>query len=195
MTPHLCVPQALIARCRFPVRRSGEFDLNLFTMSMDRALDGRHAEGRTFVDVGSGCGRLVLAAAVLWPSLGCVAGVEQMRELHQIALKASTAVELPEPPLRRFICGDAADALADELCPDFVFAYSSAFAGFGDELTEFSAVCGTHLMPGTRVVTTDKRLRNSECWSFALLDAIEGPNRETCGSIAYVYEVITSLRV
>ena len=55
--------------------------------------------------------------------------------------------------------------------------------------------CGTRLKAGTRVVTTDKRLRNDGPWEFRLLDALEGVNAETGGaSLGYVQEVVRSTR-
>lgn len=177
----------------------GEFDLELFATLVERAFGSRGPAGRTFVDVGSGCGRLVLAAAALWPELACVAGVERQEELHRMAEAASAAINLPVRPLRRFVCADAADALAPagELAAgasDVLFAYSSSFAGYGDRLTDFSSTCGTVLPVGARVVTTDKRLADGEFWRFELLDAIDGANRETAGSVGYVHEVTRSLR-
>ena len=77
---------------------------------------------------------------------------------------------------------------------DVLFAYSSTWAGIGDVLTYFSATCGTHLRVGARVVTTDKRLIDDQDWSFELLEAIDGPNRETGGSVGYVHEVTRSIR-
>ena len=175
----------------------GEYDLGHFAALVDRALDGKGQHGRTFVDVGSGCGRLVFAAAALWPALACVAGVERIEEMHEMALAACERVTLPEPPTRRFFHGDVAHllgaggALADA---DVLFAYSSTWAGVGDVLTDFSATCGTLLRVGARVVTTDKRLVDDEGWSFELLEAIQGQNRETGGSVGYVHEVTRSIR-
>ena len=175
----------------------GEYDLGHFAALVDRALDGKGQHGRTFVDVGSGCGRLVFAAAALWPALACVAGVERIEEMHEMAMAACERVTLPEPPTRRFFHGDVAHllgaggALADA---DVLFAYSSTWAGVGDVLTDFSATCGTLLRVGARVVTTDKRLIDDQGWSFELLEAIDGPNRETGGSVGYVHEVTRSIR-
>jgi hypothetical protein len=165
----------------------GEFDLGLFAASMDRALDGLSTVSPvTFVDVGSGVGRLVLAAALLWPSrLARCAGVEYVAELHRLALAADAAVEASLPasvPPRKYICADAADVLGagGELADaSLIFAYSSAFASEGDLLSDFSAVCGTCLRVGTRVVTTDRQLCSVDgLWHFELLASVEGTNAE-----------------
>lgn len=178
----------------------GEFDLSFFKILIDRALGG-HADGHVFVDVGSGCGRLVLAASVLWPTLARAAGIEFVPELHQIALHAAQCSLLPESPRREFFCADAYDVLKDGAAlsdASIVFAYSSAFASEGDVLTDFSQLCGACLRPGVRVVVTDKRLASDDTWgtyAFALLEELQGTNEETGGtSIGYIYEVIRSLR-
>ena len=78
--------------------------------------------------------------------------------------------------------------------PDCLFAYCSTWPSSGNVLTEFSNTCGG-LRVGTRVVTTDRRLRDGQGFSFALVDALEGPNVETGGtSVGYVYEVQRSWR-
>ena len=58
----------------------GEYELEFFATLVDRALDGGDGAGHSFVDVGSGCGRLVLAASELWPALARVSGVESVAE-------------------------------------------------------------------------------------------------------------------
>ena len=53
--------------------RPRQFPLDLFSQFVERAFDrgGRSApEDEVFVDVGSGCGRLVLGTALLWPEMG-----------------------------------------------------------------------------------------------------------------------------
>ena len=177
----------------------GEFDHQLFAAFVDRALDGR-PDGSTFVDVGSGCGRLVLAAAVLWPQLGRCAGVECVPELHELAQHAAAKAVLPSSsPRCEFVLGKAEEALAVDgplASADVIFAYSTAFAADWEYLTDFSVLCGTHLRVGTRVVTTDRMLCDVEGqWRFELLERLEGVNRETGGSsVGYVFEVAQSLR-
>ena len=176
----------------------GEYDLDHFCALVDRALDGK--ADATFVDVGSGVGRLVLAAAEIWPQLTRCAGIERVSELHRIAVEATERHRDAVPALARcsFFCGDAAEALTPGGPlgdADVLFAYSSTWPAQGDLLTDFSAVCG-RLRVGTRVVTTDRRLCSVEgAWQFELLDTITGPNRETGGeSIGFVHEVTQSAR-
>ena len=63
----------------------GEFDLDGFHHALDCAVDGLPDLHRcTFCDLGSGAGRLVLAAAARYPWAKCV-GIEALPELHHMA--------------------------------------------------------------------------------------------------------------
>ena len=63
----------------------GEFDLDGFHHALDCAVDGLPDLRRcTFCDLGSGAGRLVLAAAARYPWAKCV-GIEALPELHHMA--------------------------------------------------------------------------------------------------------------
>ena len=43
------------------------------------------------------------------------------------------------------------------------------------------------------MITTDKRLASDGPWEFELVEAVEGPNRETGGtSVGYVQRVVRS---
>ena len=103
---------------QFPGREKeltyGEFDLHAF-QSLVAATDP--ATGEVFCDVGSGCGRLVLAAALAHP-WGLAAGVELLEELHTSAVDAHdklSALLSDEPDIAFAPCalvhGEAAAAL------------------------------------------------------------------------------------
>ena len=63
----------------------GEFDLHGFYEALDCAVDGLpDLQSCTFCDLGSGAGRLVLAAAARYPWARCV-GIEALRDLHHMA--------------------------------------------------------------------------------------------------------------
>ena len=176
----------------------GEYNLEFFAGLVEAAL-GSSAADDVLVDVGSGCGRLVLASAVLWPELRRVAGVEKVESLHSVALSASCAVDATVTSRCEFFCADAYDVLRPDGALDdasVLFAYSSTWPSAGDVLTEFSELCGLCLRPGSRVIVTDKRLASDARWGqFELIDAMEGPNEGTGGtSIGYVYQVTQSLR-
>lgn len=72
----------------------GEFDLTFFARLLDEARDLFESDddestegwnGRVFCDVGSGTGRLVLAAAALHPGLKAARGVEVLEGIHNMA--------------------------------------------------------------------------------------------------------------
>lgn len=185
-------------------RTYGEYDLEFFATLVGRALDGMEQQQQQpyhFVDIGSGVGRLTLAAAHLWPTrLRRSSGVEVVGSLHEVAVEASARVagELSVPC--DFVLADAEAALAHDgplASADLCFAYSSAFAGEGDVLTDFSRICGSCLRVGTRVITTDRRLLSVEgLWGFELLERLEGSNRETGGqgAVGFIQEVTHSRR-
>jgi hypothetical protein len=195
----------------------GEFDLSFFAALTNAALTegGRTACGQTFVDVGSGCGRLVFAAGLLWPSLGRCVGIEIVESLHRLGLEAlprasdllaseiqqggscglheTAPSSSTQPPDLQLLCGDASSELARVAGgkPVCAFAYSSAFASVGITLTDFSLACST-LPAGSRVVTIDKVLAIEDpCLEGSeLLMTLEGPNAETGGtSLGYVWEI------
>ena len=181
----------------------GEYNLDFFARLVDVALggaslpgyaadDGTPVAGKAFVDVGSGCGRLVFAASYLWPQLRSCVGIEKVRSLHELAVKAEAAgtPEMEAAP-RTFLLGDANELLGT-IDADVAFAYCSTWPSIGDELTTFSSMCGRHLRRGSRVVTTDRKLADDADgeYSFRLLEAFDGTNAETGGtSTGYVWEV------
>ena len=74
----------------------GEFDFLFFCELLDRAhhhyfkeSDGRTKgwDGKVFLDVGSGTGRLVIGAAALHPGFSKCKGLEILNGLHQNALE------------------------------------------------------------------------------------------------------------
>lgn len=76
----------------------GEYDILFFAELLDKAYeyhmgfergDGEKKgwDGKTFVDIGSGAGRLVLAAAALHPKLKSSIGVEILPSIHQLSLE------------------------------------------------------------------------------------------------------------
>ena len=186
----------------------GEYDLEFFAQLIEATIDGLDRDvsrdvdrdiDLTFMDIGSGVGRLVLAAATLWPHrFSKCSGVEMVADLHTLASEAGRRAESQLTPRVKFVCADAAHALNrhfGELAggADVVFAYSSTWPAEGDVLTEFSELCGTCLPVGTRIITTDRRLQlraEDGSWRFDLLGHYEGRNAETGGtSIAYVQRV------
>ena len=155
----------------------GEFQLAHFFGVVDEAAALIDEPLAKVVDLGSGCGRLVLALARRRPDLK-VAGLEYQPRLHDVGAAALARAGLANAELH---CGDLHDAAATRRAcagAGVVFCYSTALFCEGDEdvasrLSDALKV----LAPGTVVVTTDRRLRDAD---FELV--VE--HRDQAGSIA-----------
>mmetsp|Transcript_36492 Transcript_36492/g.145880 ORF Transcript_36492/g.145880 Transcript_36492/m.145880 type:complete len:200 (+) Transcript_36492:2096-2695(+) len=108
----------------------GEYDLDLFTKLLDRASP---AQGDTFLDLGSGCGRLVLAAWMLYDHWKRCFGVEIVDPLHKESIakygdlrEHLASLEVPCPTASvDFIMGDLNETDFSEA--DVVFCYSTTW--------------------------------------------------------------------
>ena len=155
--------------------RPRQFPLDLFGQLVERALDrgGRSApEDEVFVDVGSGCGRLVLGTALLWPEMSRVAGVETQEDLHKLAVAADAKAREADGLRCEFVLGDAREAMGEGgplEDASIIFAYHSP----KDCCTWFAEFCATCLRPGCRVIYCDKLLEGE---GLELIDRIEGVN-------------------
>lgn len=153
----------------------GELDFEFFTELLS-AVEPK--PGETFLDIGSGCGRLVAAAALLHPWSRAV-GIEIVGELHEEATSiaqrlaaTATATGLPLSPCEfvrelaqsavpRLLGGAAASDEA--LSPCVVFCYATTWpCGEGYKLVELSSVLGSALPTGSRVVVVGRRLEPSD---------------------------------
>jgi hypothetical protein len=166
----------------------GEFDYYFFAELLDRAHEiyfGNNDnnddndsvqpdwQDKVFVDIGSGTGRLVLAAAGLHPSWRKCRGVELLPGLHKAAeenlescqksdqqgyaLTATndeTGVEesLPLAPIE-FTCGSFDDPYAYFGDADCVFVFSSCMSE--DLMGSLSKSIGRQCKPGAIVITTE----------------------------------------
>ena len=86
----------------------GEYDILFFAELLDKAYEYHQGferdhdeksgwDGKTFMDIGSGAGRLVIAAAALHPNLKSCIGVEILPSIHQLSLEKLEACSvLPE---------------------------------------------------------------------------------------------------
>ena len=165
-----------------PSNTYGEFDFYFFAQLLDRAHDIwkqtngeqlRDWSDKVFVDIGSGTGRLVVAAASLHPSWKACRGIELLPSIHESAVEimqqcptvngATTKAlqcsqghnQLTMAPVD-LVCGsfdDAHVALGDS---DVIFMFSSAV----DQslLTQLSRAIGRECKPGTLIITTDYKL-------------------------------------
>ena len=170
----------------------GEFDLELFSKLLEAA---RPSMQETFCDLGSGAGRLVLAAALLHPQLWkiCI-GLEVLSEHHEKARAAAKALALHEPPPSlapvSFVCADIFDddeALRVLPTVDVLMAYSITWAAENGTLTALSALLGATLRDGARVITVELRLQSTPRMLFTLVHAQTGWNEETGQTTGFVY--------
>ena len=173
----------------------GEFPLSFFSLVLDRACAaaGRDRTARSelsFLDIGSGAGRLVLWAAVThkWKA---VRGIEVLPGLHRAACKKLEAAldmrhELELRTIPEFLEGSWDDASVLPWAEvDVSFAYTTAFPHGEDAvLHDLTSALAARLRRGCIVCTTDYRLGTG----FELVDSLEGDNEGVGGrSIVYMY--------
>lgn len=176
----------------------GEFDLAFFFQLLKLA---EPRPNERFVDIGSGCGRLVFAAAAVY-EWELAAGVEILRDLHVVATQAHarlyTASEECGVPLApcTLVCEEVATALPPllEAAPStcVAFVYATCWPSVGPYLTELSLMLATSLETGSRVISVDKQLVPDDygAWDFRLMCTLELPNYNTYTSTGYVYELL-----
>ena len=111
--------------------------------------------GKVFTDIGSGTGRMVLAAAALHPTLALSRGVELLPSLHDTAVDAARQQQqhiLEVAPVQ-LVCASFEDAcFADSDC---VFCFSTCMK---DVLESLAHTIVQQCRPGTVVITTDYAL-------------------------------------
>lgn len=195
----------------------GEFPMSSLDELVDLALT--HAPATTkgkkqisMIDLGSGCGRLVLYSALtrgLEDSVSwTIHGVEISDVLHDESLRASLTgldsgcfqlVDSPstttdESEGNQFVLhrgpADEFNSLFEQA--EIVFAYSTVFetAGFSEELgaivlsRQWNEMLSESCSRGTVVITTDRCLDPAYGWK--LVDRLDVDNREVMGSIGYI---------
>lgn len=150
----------------------GEFDLPFFWELLQAAAP---QPNERFVDVGSGCGRLVLASALAYDWEAC-AGIELLGSLHEVAeqshsalLRASAGEAVRLSPCE-FVCDEAESGLSHLVKRNgskvVVFIYASCWPSVGPYLTSLSQSLAAILPIGSRVVTVDKQVHPSHRLSF-----------------------------
>jgi hypothetical protein len=134
----------------------GEMDLTFFVALINR-LDP--SEGSRFVDLGSGRGQLVLAAAKLRPWKLCT-GIEIEPEVFEIGQGALDIAQQGDDPISpcKFVFGDIYNTTNPLFDADLVFAYATCFAtSDGNVLSRLSKVLSENLKPECTVITVNKR--------------------------------------
>ena len=177
----------------------GEFDLSFFSRLLRCA---EPQAGETFVDAGSGAGRLVLAAALLHPTkFANCHGVELSSPLHDAAISARYEFEKIDdaPPIApcQYTLSDCmeGDGLEAIRSADIVFSYAVTWAN--DETHAKLVRCLAHnLSDGARIISIDLPLKNEYVEeignvSFELIAKEVGPNEETCeDTVGLVYRLV-----
>ena len=190
----------------------GEFDLPFFAEILDAAHRFSNKEnvgatwaGKTFCDIGSGTGRLVVSAAALHPDLAQSRGVEYVENCHDLAAKmvwkcrkglvVTEDRSLPLAPMD-LTCGSISDPATDISDVDVAFVSSSAMPA--EVLEMISKAVGSQCKVGTVVVSTDYQLPtegvvDGMSYRLELLDTMDGYCWIVGGtSTAYFYRLVES---
>lgn len=164
----------------------GEFDFYFFAELLDRALFFSARESwcdTVFCDVGSGTGRLVLAAHQLHAWKEC-RGVEILPQVHREAEQKLQHLESVN-----LICGsfEENDNLKHADC---IFAFSSCFTK--ETMQSLGDAVGKQCLPGTIVITTDYMLPlNGPDYQLQLIEQRSGWCWLTGGqSTAFLHQVV-----
>jgi hypothetical protein len=175
----------------------GEFPLDSLDTLLDRALQHQQEdidENRplTVVDLGSGCGRLILYMALTRPTWN-VHGIELSSILYREAVEArERAIAggwLQMTSSLEFHCG-AASQFPDLLRQaDLIFCYSTAFESSGFSPQTGTMVLGpewNELLAVNRkgiIITTDKSLDSR----WRILERLDVPNPEVFESTGFIH--------
>lgn len=175
----------------------GEFDLNFFAHLIELAAPAR---GDEFLDIGSGAGRLVLAAALLHPGVwGNCHGIEISSPLHDAAIAARVAFEdlQPQPPIApcEFTCASVLDdGSGSAALGGAGVAFSYAVTWASDETHgQLVRTLASRLPSGARIISIglplDARAAAAkEGCRFELLHSVVGTNEETGGeAVGLIY--------
>lgn len=187
----------------------GEFDLPFFAEILDHANRFSDSVGtwtdKTFCDIGSGTGRLVVSAAALHPDMALCRGVEYVESCHDFGIKmvwkcrkglaVSDDRDLPMAPidLTHGSIGDPATFIGDV---DVAFISSSAMPP--EVLAMISRAVGAQCKVGTIVVSTDYEIPregivDGKPYRLELLETMDGYCWIVGGtSTAYFYRLVKS---
>lgn len=210
----------------------GEFDCLYFADLLDRSRayyeptadiekQSKTWEDRVFVDLGSGVGRLVFAAAALHPNWKMARGIEVLPTIHNAAMETlekcgsqltfqnevvdqderSSSSSLQLSPIE-FLCASFDDPEVQLGDADCIFVFSTCMSS---QLMETIAQSiGRQCRPGTVVITIDSEIptegilsgdddETERRFQFQLMESMDGWCWITGGeSTAYLYKVVQS---
>ena len=172
----------------------GEWPLEGFLDALDLAVIGlSELDSLTFCDLGSGTGRLVLAAAARYPWARCI-GIEALEALHDVsdtlqaaAVEAAAASSHHLSPCEFRALEVSPETARQQLGEvDIVFVFSTCF----DDVT-LADTLAAGMKPGARVLTVDALLPNrgdaaDDVPSFRLLSQ---QLSQSGGNSVYLWEV------
>jgi len=192
-----------------PTLTYGEFDFLFFSDLIDKAIvlhDGGEGRGniaeKTFTDIGSGTGRLVIGAAALHPKLKLSRGIEILQGIHDSAVsnlelctKSDETQWLSygmtngnEGELNlasiEFECGSFDDPYEYIGDSDVIFVFSTCFTP--EMMSNLSDGIGRQCKPGTIVITTEYKLNTS-----GLIDPLVSDSRMPHGD--YSIDLVDSI--
>lgn len=158
-------------------------------------------DGDRLVDIGSGYGRVVLAAACTYDGgegtrVQSVTGIEILPMLNEYARDMDRKIreQWPELPETSFVLGDfrtcekAKNALQEA---DVVFAFATTWPAVDGVATELATALQERLKVGARAVLVDTRVSDAgfDGKRFVLLGRFEEENAATGSSTVSVYRV------
>ncbi|GMI47406.1 hypothetical protein TrCOL_g3667 [Triparma columacea] len=168
----------------------GEFPISSFERVIKSAITHHPSPSpTTFFDLGSGAGRLVVAASLLFPSLTSCTGVEILPSLHEFA--SSILSSNPNPSVS-LICGSWTDPYLYLGDADIIFCYSSCLPP--EHRYDLKASLLRQLKPGTVVVTTEYSLSGTvNGYEMEEVESFDVDNDLVGGiSTVYIQRVVTS---
>ena len=177
----------------------GEFDLSFFADLLDIADP---QPGETFLDIGSGAGRLVLAAALHRPNTWANChGIELSSPLHDAAIAARYAFENldePLPPIApcQYTLSDCMEGPGIDAMGTADVAFSYAVTWANDEThSKLVRKIAKELPSGARVISIDlpfsEDIVASEGARLDLVGSMVGYNEETGKeTVGFVYKLL-----
>eukprot|EP00633_Aureoumbra_lagunensis_P010498 CAMPEP_0197326972 /NCGR_PEP_ID=MMETSP0892-20130614/2266_1 /TAXON_ID=44058 ORGANISM="Aureoumbra lagunensis, Strain CCMP1510" /NCGR_SAMPLE_ID=MMETSP0892 /ASSEMBLY_ACC=CAM_ASM_000538 /LENGTH=258 /DNA_ID=CAMNT_0042821425 /DNA_START=180 /DNA_END=956 /DNA_ORIENTATION=+ len=183
----------------------GEFEIESLEECLSAATHGLKENNVDLLDIGSGTGRLVMCAALLFPEWSCCRGVEISPALYADADARRIRAEnqgLLGPGHVHFACANVLTDMKLEFPhTNLFFIYATAFPAprfneqlrapiLNDEWTRaIRRIVSTSKCKHIRIATTDRALDPHA--GFDLVNVLPNvKNRETFGSALYIHDVL-----